>query len=94
MKNETREFFNDAVQAGKRFARKVGNAACDLADEASIRIKIADLEREISRKYRHLGRLASGLMDAGELAMDEEMQSVYNEIVELKQSVAVLKEEL
>ena len=84
------EFLNTS----KRILQNVGEKACDLADAARIRLKIANLESDVSLKTRKLGRLACDRLDEGELVMDEAMQSVYNEITELKQRIAALKEEL
>lgn len=82
------------AEKGKRILHNVGEMACDLADTARIRFKIANLESDVSMKTRKLGRLACDLMDSGELTMDEDMQKLYNEITELKQRIASLKEEL
>lgn len=82
------------VDTGKRVLRNVGEMACDLADATRVRLKIANLESDISLKTRKLGRMACNRMDEGELTMDESMQRLYNEITELKQRIASLKEEL
>ena len=88
------DFIDNAIDTGKRVLRNVGLKACDLADSARIRLRIAELESALNRKYRRLGKTACDVMDSGELAMDEEMQKIYNEINDLKQSIASLKEEL
>lgn len=85
---------NEFVTTGKRVLRNVGEKACDLADAARVRLKIANLESDISLKTRKLGRMACNRMDEGELTMDEPMQKLYNEITDLKQRIAALKEEL
>lgn len=88
------DFIDTALQTGKRVLRKAGTKACDLADTARIRFRISELESALNRKYRRLGRVACETMDSGELLMGEDMQKLYNEINDLKQSIASLKEEL
>ncbi len=83
-----------AMYTGKKVLRKAGETALDLAEEARIRFKIAELNSLLSRKYRRLGRMACNAMDAGELTMDEDMQKVYNDINALKENIRSLKEEL
>ncbi|MBP3301263.1 MAG: hypothetical protein J6M34_07165 [Clostridia bacterium] len=85
---------DEILDNGKRILQTVSEKACDLADAARVRIKIANLESDISLKTRRLGRLACNAMDEGVLTMDEEMQKVYNEITDLKQRIAALKGEL
>lgn len=87
-------FIDTAFETGKRVLRKAGTKACDWADTARIRFRISELESALNRKYRRLGRLACSAMDAGELSIGEDMQQLYNEITDLKQSIASLKEEL
>lgn len=94
MNNSNRDFLDTAWETGKRVARNVGEKACDMAEIARIRFKIAELRSQVNGKYRKLGRLAYNAMDEGELTMDENMQRIYNEISELKQRIASLKEEL
>lgn len=88
------DIFDNAVTAGKRVLRKAGETALDLADTARIKWKISELKSSLARKQRRLGILACDAMDEGSLEMNEEMQSVYNQINDLKQSIAALKEEL
>jgi len=84
----------DFAETGKRILHNVGEMACDFADTTRIRFKIANLESDVSMKTRKLGRLACDRMDAGELTIDEDMQKLYNEITDLKQRIASLKEDL
>ena len=88
------EFLESAVDTGKKVLRKAGEVACDFAEATRIRLKIAECKTQLSKKYRRLGMLAYNTMDEGSLSMGEEMQSVYNEINDLKESLAALKEEL
>lgn len=88
------EIFDNAVSTGKKVLRKAGETALDLAEIARIKWQIAELKNSLVRKYRRLGKLACDVMDEGELSMSEEMQSIYNEINDLKQSISSLKEEL
>ncbi len=88
------EIFDRAVTTGKQVLRKTGEAALDLAEIARIKWKIAELKNSLARKYRRLGVLACDVMDEGELTMSENMQKIYNEINDLKQSISALKEEL
>ncbi|MBO5213477.1 MAG: hypothetical protein J6B86_01745 [Clostridia bacterium] len=88
------EIFDTAVTTGKKVLRKAGETALDLAEIARIKWKIAELKSALARKYRRLGLLACDVMDGGDLTMSEEMQKIYNEINDLKQSIASLKEEL
>ncbi len=85
---------DSALYTGKKVLRKAGDAAVNLAEEARIRFKIAELNNLLARKYRRLGRLACNAMDEGNLTMGEEMQRVYNDINALKEDIASLKEEL
>lgn len=89
-----REFIDNAVDTGKRVLRNVGQTACELAEAARIRYRIAELKTEMNRNYRKLGKLAYDAMDVGVLAMDEGMQEIYNKITDLKQQIAALKEDL
>ena len=91
MKND---FLDTALHTGKHVLRRAGEAACDFADVTRIKLRIAELENAVNRKYRRLGRLAYDAMDVGELSMSEEMQKIYNDINDLKQSISALKEEL
>ncbi len=88
------EIFDNAVITGKKVLRKAGQTACDLAEIARIKWKIAECKGQLSQKYRRLGKMACDTMDEGNLSIGEEMQSVYNQINDLKQSIAALKEEL
>ena len=88
------DFLDTALVTGKQVLRRAGEAAYDFADTARIKFRISELEAAMNRKYRRLGRLAYNTMDLGELVMTEEMQKIYNEITDLKQSIAALKEEL
>ena len=88
------EIFDTAVTTGKKVLRKAGETALDLAEIARIKWKIGELKSVLARKYRRLGVLACDVMDEGELTMSESMQKTYNEINDLKQSIAALKEEL
>ncbi|MBQ1273028.1 MAG: hypothetical protein IIY12_05985 [Clostridia bacterium] len=88
------DFLESAVVTGKKVLRKAGQAACDFAETTRIKLQIAEYKSQISQRYRRLGRLACNTMDEGSLTMGEEMQRIYNEINDLKQSVAALKEEL
>ncbi len=88
------EFLESAVVTGKKVLHKAGQAACDFAEIARIKLKIAEYKSRISQNYRRLGKLACNTMDEGNLTMGEAMQQVYNEINDLKQSIAALKEEL
>ncbi len=88
------EIFDNAVTTGKQVLRKAGETALDLAEIARVKWKIAELKNALARKYRRLGKLACDVMDAGELSMNEDMQKIYNEINDLKQSISALKEEL
>lgn len=88
------DFLDTALVTGKQVLRRAGEAACDFADTARIKFRISELESAVNRKYRRLGRLAYNAMDLGGLAMTEDMQKIYNEITDLKQSIAALKEEL
>lgn len=94
MNSSNREFLDAAWETGKRVARNVGEKACDMAEIARIRFRIAELKTAVNRKYRKLGRLAYEAMEEGELSMGVEMQKIYNEITELKQRISALKEEL
>ena len=84
------EIFDTAVTTGKQVLRKAGQTALDLAEIARIKFKIAELKSALARKYRRLGNT----MDEGSLSMGEDMQKIYNEINDLKQSITALKEEL
>ena len=88
------EIFDTAVTTGKQVLRKAGQTALDLAEIARIKFKIAELKSALARKYRRLGKLACDTMDEGSLSMGEDMQKIYNEINDLKQSITALKEEL
>ena len=91
MNNET---FDTVVTTGKQVLRKAGETALDLAETARIKFRIAEQKSLLIRKYRRLGKLACDTMDSGALSMGEDMQRVYNEINDVKQSIAALKEEL
>lgn len=88
------EMLHSAVVTGKKVLRKCGEAACDFAEVTRIKLKIAELNSNLARKYRRLGKLACDTMDEGSLSMGEQMQSIYNDINDLKESIAALKEEL
>lgn len=88
------EFFDSAVKTGKKVLRRAGEVACDVADAVEVRYRIAELQSSVARKQKALGKLACEIMDGGELTMDEGMQKLYNEITELKKSIAALKEDL
>lgn len=88
------DFFDTAVEAGKRIFAQAGAKAGELTEQAKIRFRISELESELNRKYRKLGMLSCDLMDAGILTVSAEMQAVYNEIEAVRRALETLKEEL
>ncbi len=93
------ERMNEARDAVMDLADKAGKKATELYDDAKTRLKIADIQKDINKLYREVGKSAYTANRSGEdvsAVINEkcdEIQRLYGEMEELSKSVAKAKEE-
>lgn len=85
--------FDDVVVNAKSAANAVGKKASQLLDLSKLRISAADLNGEINKKFKVLGRLVYDARKSGEDPA-EEIASVSGEIDELMEQLDAVNAQL
>mgnify|MGYP005776498765 CR=1 FL=1 len=86
-------FWNDAVDTGKRFLNCAGEKSAEWMEKAKVKLYVSELKSSVNAKYKKLGRLAAEQMDRGRLEISQPMQRLYNEICEQLDQIDLLSED-